>query len=167
MNKKALEKIAIDYANEHGLINLTSQILCQKAKISPSDFAKYAECGFYDFISRLTPKLKKEQIYKGENTRQRMPGSTKKVQILMKAAELAQEIGFNNLRLTNVSKYVEVSPATVMYHFKRFETFKHELAQYCVDNEILSVVAYLLCEGSLSSDDVTTALKKKAIASLK
>lgn len=90
----------------------------------------------------------------------------RRTQILDKAVELAEKVGFGSLSRDKIANALGCAPGTISHHFGTQPQFRRALMRHAIQTENLRVLAQGLAVKDTHALKAPENLKKQALASL-
>lgn len=159
--RKAVKLMAINLAREHGLINLTREMVSTECSFPVDSFQHYAGVTFSTLVAELEREGHTGPI--ATVSRARTNPKLRKQQVLEAAVTVAIERGYQNMGRPDVAEMAGVSQALVSHYFGTLDNLRAMVMDYAVRNEVVAVVAQGLGGANDAARNAPAHLRDKAI----
>jgi len=134
--KEQLEAAAKSLAQEIGKHNLTREIVCDRAKVSPGSFGYVTGMKFTEWLDSLDlpedghplilPRAKPEH---------------RKEQILQTAISLSYLKGYMNVTFDDIANELGVTKKLVYNYYKGVDDLRNDMMQFAIENSYYDLIA--------------------------
>lgn len=155
-----VKETAVRLAQEHGLINLTREMLAAECGFPVDSFQHNAGMTFSDMVVILED----EGHFGTANgvSRQRANPRLRKQQILEAAVAVAINVGYRNIGRTDVAEAAGVSQALISAYFGNLASLRDKVMAFAIEREVLEIVAQGLAGADPAARVAPQELKQKA-----
>jgi hypothetical protein len=141
-----LKKIAVQMAEEKGLINLSRADLCAQASIPDGSFIHVMGCTFTDLVAEIRADGIDESKSHTISRRRVSPG-IRKTNILDAALEKAKDVGYREITREEIAEQAGVSMGLVSRYLGTMDQIRKAIMRAAIRREVLEIVAQGLACG--------------------